>query len=274
MHLLLLHLMACSAEEEAAEPAAVTEAPAAPQKQLPKDLTSKSKNLASRDILAPSPEETRKTVEKAGLTTALGSLVPERSFTFEGISKDQVAIRTGVSLSDMILTIKERPKEQLLANIKAINEGLKLMGAGEGLLGMLDHMHLRFNNDELSRQELLDELESIVSMSVPEHGFSKDDRTGPLLQAGSWVAGVNLVSQAILKEERVDTAKTLLRLETVADYFLGYVDTEGSDKAGTEVLGTMKASLLKLKEIASKQDIQKSDVEAVVSETGKLLELI
>ena len=53
-------------------------------------------------------------------------------------------------------------------------------------------------------------------------GFSKDDPTGPLLQAGAWLEGVNLVSKAIIKEDKMEVANQLLRLEHVATYFLQY----------------------------------------------------
>jgi len=224
--------------------------------------------------VAPAREGGHRAVGEAGLTTALGWLVPDRSFAFDGISEDQAAIGAGVSLSDIILTIRERPKEKLSASIRALHSGLTVMAAGRGLLDTVDELATKVDNDAISREELLTELEAIVSMSMPELGFGQGDRTGPLLQAGAWTAGVNLIGKAILKEDKTAIAGELLRLEGVANYFLKYVDEEGSDKAPEAVLTSLRSSLLELKRLSKQETIADTDIKRVVQLTDQLLQII
>ena len=269
--LVLCSLMGCESDPGATaptEPAAATNAAEAPA------LTEETKALTRNEFLAPSPEETRRAVSKAGLTTSLGSLVPAREFAFEGLTKDQAALRAGVCLSDTILTIQESENEALLDQLGAFRAGLQVMGSGAGLLNTLKDLEVGVENGAISRDGLLEELDGIVSMFVPEQGFAAGDRTGPLLQAGAWTAGVNLTAQAILKEDRVELASELLRLQAVADYFLEYVEGEGQEKAGELVLTVLRTTLLALKEIAEKETLERTDVEEVVRLTGHLLGLI
>lgn len=210
-------------------------------------------------------------MEKAGLTTSLSSLVPRWKFSFEGISRDQAALRTGVSLSDIILTIREHPKEELSKSLKALHSGLRVMGSGSGLLETVEELGCKVDNDSITHQDLMDQLEAIVSMSIPEHGFGKDDHTGPLLQAGAWTTRVNLIGKAMLEEDKTDKAGDLLHLQGVADYFLKYVDAEGKDKAPEAVLLSLKKTLLQLKALVDKEKLDKGNVVKVVQLTDQLL---
>ncbi len=269
--LVLCSLVGCETDTEAPAPAEPLQATriAAPLK-----ITEEMKANTRYDVLAPSPEETRQAVAKAGLTTALESLVPERAFQFTGISKDRAALRAGVCLSDTILTLHESEKATLVTQLAAFHEGLKVMGSGSGLLDTIKGLQAGIENDAMTRKVLLEELEAIVSMSVPEHGFAPNDRTGPLLQAGAWTAGVNLTAQAILKEDRIELAANLLRLGAVADYFLDYVNEEGDEKAGEAVLSSLRETLVELKALSDKEQMVRADVEQVAHLTGQVLDLI
>ncbi len=83
-----------------------------------------------------------------------------------------------------------------------------------------------------------------------------------------------MTAQAILKEDRIELASELLRLQAVADYFLEYVEGEGQEKAGELVLTVLRTTLVALKAIAEKETLERSDVEEVVRLTGHLLGLI
>ena len=60
---------------------------------------------AKQDILSPSPLETQKTVRKAGISTSLHEFIQVQEYDFTGNSKEQAAIRVGVLLSNLIISI-------------------------------------------------------------------------------------------------------------------------------------------------------------------------
>ena len=67
-----------------------------------------------QDILSPSPLETQKTVQKAGITVTLHELVEAHQYIFEGNSREQAAIRVGVLLCDVIVSIEHASKEEII----------------------------------------------------------------------------------------------------------------------------------------------------------------
>ncbi len=271
----IFFFIACSSGSEK-QPATTNSAPEViAEKKKEKTFQSIEKIMPdSENVLAPSPMETQIAIEKAGLKTTLASLLPKRELSFEFKSKDEIAMRTGVLLSDTVLTIKDLPKEQLVTNMENIHEGLKLMGAGGGLLDTIQNLTSKTKADAISRDDLLKEIEEIVGMAIPEDGVGKDDRTGPLLQAGAWLSGINLVCEAILKESRIDAADRLLRQKHVATYYLRYSETDGQSKAPVTMLRTLQAALRSMESIADKKPITKEDIELVRTQTATLLSMI
>ena len=236
-----------------------------------------AEEVIQTDVLAPSPLETERAVKKAGLTTALSDLVQakgNRNFDFSDAPTDKAALQTGVLLCDLILSIEERPKESSLKTFENIVVGMKQMKVGKGLLSTIEDLKSQFETDAISAKDLLEELDNIAALSVPGEGFSKDDDTGPLLQAGAWVSGVQLVAEAIKKENKLETAEKLLRLEHVADYFLKYAKGEGSKKAPSEVRNQLISSLEHLKKLSVKKKIAISDLDSAILETETLLEML
>ena len=138
----------------------------------------------------------------------------------------------------------------------------------------LTELNTKVTNDAFTRDELLFELDEIVAYSRPNEGFGKNDTTGPLLQAGSWLTSINLLSQAMIKENKTETANSLFRHQKVAEYFLSYIRVEGKDKVPVGIMNTLKTTLESMIEISKKEQITKEDVERVAQETNVLLELI
>jgi hypothetical protein len=241
--------------------------------ELKKKLNLVSENI-KQDILSPSPLETQKTVRTAGISTSLHEFVKVQKYNFEGNSREQAAIRVGVLLCDLIVSIDQASKEDIILRFSNIIEGMAVMKVGDGLMSMVKDMHTQYTNDAMTKQEIVEGLDNIAAMSVPEEGFSKDDPTGPLLQAGAWLEGVNLVSKAILKDDKIEVANKLLRLEHVATYFLQYANGEGKEKATEQILNQMKTSLTYLKTLAKKEKIEKSDLEQAITETEKMLSFL
>lgn len=122
---LLVLLRACATES--APPPAV--APSEPSPAAKIDPAAATK-LAQPVGLSPSPEETRKVVERAGIAVNLSTLVPSRSLSLEGGNKDVIAERTGVYLADTVLSIRQALKDALVERMERVHAGLDAMGAG------------------------------------------------------------------------------------------------------------------------------------------------
>lgn len=224
-------------------------------------------------VLAPSPLQLESAVREAGIAEAMADLVPATPADVATDDKDRIAVRTGVVLAYAVLGGRDTPKADFLAQLRSARAGMAALGAGEGLLSTIDTSITHVENDAASREDFLRELDQVVGYSVPEQGWGPGDRTGPLLQAGAWLAGSNVVARAIVRSNKPEAAEKLLRRGDVADYFLGYVNQEGQEKAGP-VADQLKATLEQMKAIAEKPALTVEDAAAVADATGALLSLL
>ncbi|MDP2304483.1 MAG: hypothetical protein Q8P18_00480 [Pseudomonadota bacterium] len=234
------------------------------------DLRAEAENIA----LVPSPAEMQKALEKAGVAGGLSALVTDRAFKMDVANKDIVAVRTGVLLADALLTVKDAPKEQLVARLEKVKVGMTALGAGPDIAATIDELNNKIMNDVASRDELLKELDELHGVMIPEIKYEAGERVVPLIQAGSWLEGSNLISNAILTSQKIEAANSLLRQPQVAGYFLKYVQVEGADKAPAEVLGQLETTLKKLQEIASKPALSTADVTEIKAQTDSVLTLL
>ncbi len=279
--LLAVTLAGCSGETTAPTDAA---APAQPQQgQAPDttpapppptlavaDLQAQAENIA----LVPSPAEMQKALEKAGVAGGLSKLVPAREFKMDVENKDVVAVRTGVVLADALLTVKDAEKDVLVARLEKVKAGMAALGAGADINATIDELINAVKNDVKSRDELLKDLDDLHGAVIPEIKYEAGERVVPLIQAGSWLEGSNLVANAILTSGKIEAGNSLLRQPQVAGYFLKYVQVEGAEKAPAEVLKQLEATLKKLQEIASKPSLSTQDVTDVKTETDTVLGLL
>lgn len=234
------------------------------------ELKAQAENIA----LVPSPAEMQKALEKAGVAGGLSSLVKVREFNMAVENKDIVAVRTGVLLADALLTVKDAPKEHLVARLEKVKVGMTALGGGPDIAATIDELNNRIMNDVASRDELLKELDELHGVIIPELKYEAGERVVPLIQAGSWLEGANLIANAILSNQKPEAANSLLRQPQVAGYFLKYVQVEGADKAPVEVLRQLEATLKKLKEIASKPALSLDDVTEIKGQTDSVLTLL
>jgi len=263
----LVLLLACSGEPEP-----VTAPPAEPTPATP--LAPEQLEQAIEHTLTPSPNETRLAVERAGITLSLGTLIPERNWQLDQGGIDRAALRTGVLLGDLVLTVKEAEKPWLVTQLQMIHDGLQAMGAGEGLLSTVADMKASVENDAVSREDLLRQLDDLVGMVPTNEGVGPEDNSGPLLQAGAWLGATNLTSRAVLRSGQLEAADTLLRQKAVAEHFLSYVsEGEGEEKAG-DVQSLLKISLTRMIEISDQETIGRADVEEVRDQTQALIDLL
>jgi len=224
-------------------------------------------------ILAPSPLKLETEVREAGVAEALADLVPSTPAEIDTADKDRVAVRTGVVLAYTVLGGKNTPKADFLVQLRSARNGMAALGAGAGLMSTIDDSITKVENDAASREDFLRELDGIVGYSVPEQGWGPDDRTGPLLQAGAWLAGTNVVARAIVRSGKAEAAEKLLRRKDVVNYFLGYAKGTGQQKAGP-IADQLVTTLNKLAEIADKPTLTLDDAQAVADATDALLKQI
>lgn len=268
----LLHLTGCSSDEKPVEPVTppAPAEPAGPPKFDKAALEAAAENIA----LVPSPAEMQKALEKNGIATGLSAKVVDRTLKMDIANKDVIAVRTGVALADALLTVKDAPADKLTARLLTVKAGMAGLGGGTDIGATIDDINARVANNSVSRDDLVKELDEMHGAIIPEIKFEAGDRVVPLIQAGSWLEGSNLVAAAIVEANNPTAGSELLRQPQVADYFLKYVQTEGGGKAPDEVIGQLNTTLTKLKEIASKPTLTIDDVKEVKSQTDAVLALL
>jgi hypothetical protein len=274
-------LTACSGEPaekpvekpvEAPVAAANPETPALDQAALSKEN--------EKVALVPSPMETQKALEASGITTQLSTLVPQHEFDMAVGTTDQAAVRTGVILADLLLTTKGAKKEEILERLSRIGKGMDQLHAGADIQNVLKDFADRIQSDAVSRDELLKEFDELSGVVIPELEFNGQERVVPLIEAGSWLEGANLVARAV-KATPADAsgsraaAEKLLKAPSVVDYFIQYVKTEGVEKAPEAVTKKLEEALVTLKTLAEKTEpLTDADLDTVISVTGDVLALL
>jgi hypothetical protein len=256
-------LVACGGPTEdatAPEPAAdpkVAAAPAAAEPATPDDPGLSAADLskgAENVALVPSPIETQRALERAGIDAELATMVPRHEFDMKTNDIDHAAVRTGVVLADALLTVKTAEKKALLGRLSQLQKGMSQLDGGTDIDGMLIDMKDRIKADAVTRDELLKEFDELSGAVIPELEFAGKERVLPLIEAGSWLEGANLVARAVKKAGKTDAADTLLKQPAVVDYFIDYVHDEGADKAPAAVTTKLEESLAILKELRPRRN--------------------
>ncbi len=253
-----------------AQPPAAADASAAPDAIKLEDLKASAENIA----LVPSPAEMQKALEKGEIAAKLDALVPARTLKMDVANKDVVAVRTGLVLADALLTVKTAPDDKLVERLNMVKTGLTTLGAGTDMGPTIDDLVNRITNKGITRDELVKELDDLHGAVIPEIEYEAGPQVVPLIQAGSWLGGSNLVAAAILDANKPEVGTSMLRQPQVCDYFLKYVATQGQGKAPDEVVQTLHATLTKLKEISSKPSLTIEDVKEVKTQTDTVLGLL
>jgi len=239
---------------------------------------------AQRELVAPSPSETRLAVEKAGLGQ-LAPLVPDRDYKLDIPDKDRVALRTGVLLADVVLTVSDAESGLLVARLRDLQTGLGALGAGEQMVATVGEVADQLENDSITRDDLLKTLDEATGGAHSDLG-----EYGRFVQAGAWLAGSNLVARAVLASFNpsaiatrfwVSNAAMLLQQPEVARYYLEYIRSEeGRAKVGSDTAEALDSTLATLLEVSEKswegrraREVQEN-VELIRSSTQNILDLI
>jgi hypothetical protein len=229
---------------------------------------------ALKIALVPSPAEMQRALSNAGLETQLADMVKDRDIRMDIENKDQIAVRTGVVLADLVLTVKTATPEQQVARLNRVREGMKALGAGDEVDKTLSELAARIKSGSGSRDDLLKEFDELSGVLVPELKYEAGEWVIPLIKAGSWLEGAHLVAGAIKEEGKFDEAGKLLKQPHVIDYFIEYVQREGSKKAPDAVIAKLNETLSTLKEVTSKSVIEEEDVNTIHSATAAVLTML
>lgn len=271
--LLMVLNLGCGGEQEQVTAETTPELP--PEKEFGQIDMEQLEAIADQVNLVPSPLQLQAELEKVGVASQLSAMVPpDRDLSMEIDSLDQVAIRTGVVLADLVLTINTSSPEQLEAYLKSLKDGFGKVKAGSDIQMTIDDMLLTIASEGFQREELLEELDALSSVMVPELECEAGEWVVPLIQAGSWLEGSNLVSGTIQKDNKYEESKTLFHQPGAAKFFLRYVQREGREKAPDAVIGKLEETLLKLDALASNQSLTKEQIDEIYSMTSDLLKLL
>ncbi|MEQ1570483.1 MAG: hypothetical protein ABMA64_32930, partial [Myxococcota bacterium] len=227
--------------------------------------------------LVPSPMETQKVLDTSGIQTQLATLIPKHDFETadESGSIDRAAVRTGVVLADLLLTTKTAKDEELVARLELVSKGMQQLGGGADIEATLQDFRDRIKSGAVNRDDLLKEFDELSGAVIPELEFNGQDRVVPLIEAGSWLEGANLVSKALSSSENKSAADKLLKAPSVVDYFAKYVKTEGSTKAPEAVTKKLEEALVTLKTISTKPEpLVAADLETIGKVTDDVLGLL
>jgi hypothetical protein len=268
-------LIGCGGEEPKTQqtaPSPEAQVPAAPPEQLKLD---ELKAAAQNITLVPSPMEMQKALEQAGVQAQLEKAVQRRTMKMDVTDTDVIAVRTGVVLADALLTVKTAPPDQLVERLKLVKDGMQKLRAGNDIQTTIDELIGSVQNvGSGSRDKLVQDLDEMHGAIIPELEYEAGPQVVPLIQAGSWLEGSNLLAGAILDAKKPEVGNDMLRQPLIADYFLKYVQLEGRAKAPDEVVKQLNATLLKLKEISSKPSLVEADVKEIKAQTDTVLSML
>ena len=229
---------------------------------------------AAEAALVPSPSETQRALEAAGIDVTLASLIDHPNLSMSSDSEDQLAVGVGVVVADMLLTAKTSTKEQLVEQIQTISTGMKQLEGGSDIEAVLADLEERVNTDAITRDELVAELEMLSAAVIPELEFNGRARIVPLIQAGSWLEASHLLARALQQAGQLGAADALLKQPEVVSYFQRYASDNTLDTPAP-ISATLVTSLATLSELSNKEGaLTMDDMAAVEAATRAVLALL
>ena len=280
MNSILLLLLACSdaQKEKPATQENTTENAAKEAKKAEKkgfaELDLGSLEEATQKVeLIPSPLKMQKELEKAGISNDLGKFIPATTMTTDVKDQEQLAIRCGILLTDVTLSVKRAEAKIIAAQLGELKKGMASLKTGSDIQTVIDELINTVKQPNFDRDAMLSELDDLASVLIPELKHESEDWIVPLIQAGTWLEGIHLISSAVVAKGDV-TNFDFLKQPGAARYFIRYIDREGRTQAPPVVIQKVKGTLETLEKIASKESISTEDLQTVQKETKALLSFI
>lgn len=261
----------------------------APTEEAPVEENSEAKNTDAKEKLdlnalalavnkaelVPSPIEMEAKLQSAGLQQNLGSLIPtSKDLKVIVDDNDQVAIRTGIVMADLVLTLKTSEQTSILKRLGKMKAGLKKLGAGDDIYAVLEDFEMRVQDNSVNKETLLEEFDELSQVMVSELEYEAGEWVVPLIQAGTWLEGANLVAKVMHKENKYNAADEFFRQKEIVEYFISYIDRDGKDRAPDQVVAKLLSTLTDLKNIADKPNLSGADVQKIERLTDLVLNLL
>ena len=253
------------------------------KKEQPKKAKAKFGKFNAADLekaadeinVVPSPIKMQEKLSKAGINGKLSELVTAgRGLKMDSSNKDEIAIRIGVILADLVLTVQNSPKDQMNQRLNSLKAGFKKIGAGTDIQSTIDEMISTVGEEKLDRKALLGEMDELAQVMVPELEYEAGEWVVPLIQAGTWLEGAHLVAAVVKKEGKIEEGAKILKQPGAIKYFLRYVQREGNTRAPKSISASLETTLKELHTLSKKSTMTQADVEKVHSTTGMLLNLL
>lgn len=244
---------------------------AAAQKAAPPAERTDLAELAHNTSLVPSPTEVQEAMLHAGVDNRFEAFVERSAMNLAAEDKESVALRTGIVLADLILTLNDSEKDVLLKDLEGLRTGLATIGAGSDIDATIGEVIDHVKTDAVTRQELWVQVEEMREAVYGELAQEGGSQMVPLVQAGSWLEGTHLLSEAIVASGEWGDALNLLRQPDVVAYFLAQL--KAADAQGTELpmVTLTRGTLEQMHDIAAKDSLTEEDVTKVRDLTRDLL---
>ena len=271
----VLSLTGCFGDSSTSPSSENTPATEEPAKGFDKLDLNALADAVNKAELVPSPVEMENKLKAAGLEKDLGSLIPS-SKDLEVIvaDNDQTAIRTGIVMADLVLTLKSSDQATILKRLGKLKAGLKQLGAGDDIYAVIQDFEERVQDNAVSKSDLLNEFDELSQVMISELEYEAGEWVVPLIQAGTWLEGANLVSKVMHQENKYNAADEFFRQKEIVEYFISYIDRDGKDRAPDQVVAKLIETLNDLKTIADKPKIAGADVQKIENLTTTVLNLL
>jgi hypothetical protein len=227
--------------------------------------------LAHNTSLVPSPTEVQEAMLHAGVDGRFENFLLRKTMDLTDEDKEEVALRTGIVLADLVLTLNNSEKDVLLKDLAALRTGLSTIGAGSDIDTTLGQVIEHVEADAVTRQELWVQVEEMREAVYGELAMEAGSQTVPLVQAGSWLEGTHLLAEAILASSERGDALNLLRQPDVVAYFLAQLKAADAQGAEFPMVTLTRGTLEQMHDIAAKETLTEEDVTKVRDLTGDLL---
>merc|ERR1712072_927770 len=111
-------------------------------------------------------------------------------------------------------------KEDLTIRLVSLKAGFNGLGVKGGAPETIDEMISTLKDDNFNRESLLEEMDDLSQAMVAELEYEAGTWVAPLIQAGMWLEGANLISAALAAEGKIDKADPFIKQPGILKYFL------------------------------------------------------
>lgn len=219
----------------------------------------------------PSPLKMSKMLKEATIEDAVAALAKDRKNPAFQTDKESIAVQCGILIADVVLMVNTAPKDSLAQRLTNLKDGFKTLEIKNGAPETIDEMLETLAEDNFDRQVLLQEMDVLSQVLVSELEYELGSWVVPLIQAGMWLEGANLISDALVSSNKIGEADPFIKQPGIIKYFLRYVQKKAAETAPKSVVASLETTLKQLHEIAKKDKLTKEDLTKVNKITANLL---